>query len=187
MAADRFEIRIAITPPEMFPGEGDAIARLLKSGRFTHVHLRHPSATRREMLRLIESVPQPLHNRLRLHGHFDLVLEFNLGGLHLNSRCPEPLSGYSGSLSRSCHTIDEVIQSAETERFEYVTLSPVFDSLSKPGYNGIFADANLSPLTRLPLKVVALGGITPSRLTLLSQMPFAGYAMLGAVQWLDPH
>lgn len=183
MEAERFPIRIAITPPDVFIGEGGRIAAMLRSGRFTDVHLRHPQATRREMLKLIEEVPQAYHRRLHLHGHFDLVWEFNLGGIQLNGRCPEPPAGYVGPLSLSCHTIDEVTAAAHDGGYEYVTLSPVFDSVSKPGYRSAFQESDLEPLRRLPLPVVALGGITPERLQRLSKLAFSGYAMLGAVGW----
>ena len=172
--------RIAITPARQLPDEAERITRLLDSGRFTDVHLRHPDALRREMLRLIESVPQRLHNRLHLHGHFDLTCEFNLGGLHLNRRCPTPPEGYTGRLSASCHSIAEVKRSRDAG-LDYVTLSPVFDSLSKPGYRAAFTTRQLMLLdTVTGIDIVALGGITPDNIRQLTPFNFAGYAMLTA-------
>lgn len=172
--------RIAITPAEPLPDEAASITRLLDSGRFTDVHLRHPDALRREMLRLIENVPQRLHGRLHLHGHFDLANEFNLGGLHLNRRCPAPPEGYSGLLSASCHSIAEV-ERCRDAGLTYVTLSPIFDSLSKPGYRGAFSTQQLTRLdTVTGIDIVALGGVTPDNIGQLAPYNFAGYAMLTA-------
>lgn len=180
MAADTL-IKIAVTPPRIFDDEAAAITSLLDSGRFDFVHLRHPDASAREMLTLIGALHPRLHPRLKLHGHFDLVSEFNLGGLHLNSRCPAPPAGYAGPLSRSCHTVDEVL--AASASMAYVTLSPVFDSISKQGYRAAFTDADLRRLDAATVHVIALGGVSPATLPRLAPYNFAGYAMLGAAGW----
>lgn len=171
-------IRIFITPEDIEPDEPRRIADVLDAG-WDYVHLRHPAASLRDMRTLIEAVPQRYHGRLRLHGHFSLAAEFNLGGLHLNRRCPAPPDFYTGPLSRSCHSIEEA---TAADGCDYVTLSPIFDSISKPGYHAAFADADLRRLNHIsrPL-VIALGGITPQRIALLQDYNFAGYAVKGAI------
>lgn len=171
---------IAITPPALTDPRAEAarIVSLLDSGGYDRVHLRHPAAPLRDVRSLIEAVPQRLHSRLVLHGHFVLVCEFNLGGLHLNRRCPEPPPRYAGPLSRSCHTVDEVMQS---HGYAYVTLSPVFDSISKPGYLAAFPAAELERLTDAPVPVIALGGVTDERLPLLERYNFTGHARIGSL------
>lgn len=170
---------IAITPEQPVDDEGRQITALLRDG-WHRVHLRHPQASLREIRSIIETVSPELHNRIVLHGHFDLTAEFNLGGLHLNHRCPVPPSFYRGALSRSCHTVNEVIQSAH---MSYVTLSPIFDSISKHGYKAAFTHEDLLRLTDATVPVIALGGITHDRITQLDGYNFSGYAMLGAVGW----
>ncbi|MCM1518093.1 MAG: thiamine phosphate synthase [Pseudoflavonifractor sp.] len=166
--------RIAITSPEPSRDETRQIRAILDCG-WDMVHLRHPSASLTDMRRLIESIPQQLHDRLRLHGHFQLLNEFNLGGIQLNSRSPEGPANYHGAASRSCHTIDELARYAPD--CDYMTLSPIFDSISKPGYTGRFDAAQLSSIP--PGKVIALGGVTPDNVGKLGRYPFAGYAVLG--------
>jgi thiamine-phosphate pyrophosphorylase len=139
------------------------------------VHLRHPDGSLRDMRNLIETIPQRLYRRLKLHGHFDLLNDFNLGGVHLNRRCPTAPASFRGEVSRSCHSLDEVIRYAP--ECNYVTLSPIFPSISKPGYVGSFTDDELKAL---PCdKVIALGGITPDNVAALERYPFAGFAVLG--------
>lgn len=167
-------LRIAITPPAIFDAESCFITTILDSG-WDYVHLRHPEATLRDMRHLIETIPQRHHKRLRLHGHFELINEFNIGGLHLNHRCKTPPTLYHGSLSRSCHTLEEATQ--ETD-MEFVTLSPIFDSTSKIGYKAAFSKDELSTITSAH-RVVALGGITPETVKKLSEFNFIGYAVLG--------
>lgn len=165
--------RIAITPPDIREDEPRRIMAILDAG-WDKVHLRHPSATLTEMRRLIEAIPQRMHGRLRLHGHFKLLNEFNLGGIQLNIRCPVPPANYTGRYSRSCHAVEETRTATECD---YVTLSPIFDSISKHGYRGNFRQEDFAALPAG--KVIALGGITPDNITIVRQYPFDGYAVLG--------
>lgn len=173
MEADSL-MRIAVTPPDIRIGEAAMITAVFDAG-WDYVHLRHPQALARDIKRIIEDIPQKYHSRLRLHGHFGLVYEFNLGGLHLNSRCPEPPAGYKGPCSRSCHKVSELTQYPQCD---YLTLSPVFDSVSKPGYQAAFTASQLHDLPA-EIRVVALGGVTPEHIHWISMQPFAGYAVLG--------
>lgn len=167
-------IRISITPVDIHPHEAAMITAILNAG-WDYVHLRHPQASVRDVRSVIEDIPMRYHNRLRLHGHFELTYDFNPGGLHLNHRCPTPPPGYQGPCSRSCHSIAELSQYPDCD---YLTLSPIFDSLSKPGYNAAFTREQLRNIPT-SVRVVALGGVTPETVPMLADMPFAGYATLG--------
>lgn len=123
MTSDRRRLLIAVTPEDICHGESGIVAGILDAG-FDYVHLRHPAASLAEVKAVIEDIPHRLRRRLRLHGHFGLVHEFNLGGLHLNRRCPSPPCGYQGPVSRSCHSVAEVTEVAG--ECDYVTLSPIF-------------------------------------------------------------
>ena len=172
MAAEK-KLLIAITPENPATNEAKLITAILDSG-WDYVHLRHPSATLRDMRAIIEAIPQRFHNRLRLHGHFELLNEFNLGGIHLNSRCPEVPPRYNGSVSRTCHSIEET---RRDDSVDFVTLSPVCDSISKSGYKGAFSDDALMSIPQG--RVVALGGVSPDTVQHLKAFPFIGYAVLG--------
>lgn len=141
------------------------------------VHLRHPMSTTDDMRRLIESLPSDCHKRLWLHDHHSLSDEYNLGGLQLNARHPQPPEGYSGFLSKSCHSVNEV-KAPRDKAVVSVTLSPIFDSVSKPGYRGAFNARDLMSLTAAD-HVIALGGITPETLPHLERYEFEGFAALG--------
>ena len=178
------ELRIAITPVIPTEHEGHLIVRLLEDGLYNTIHIRHPEASMRDMITIIEDVPQRWHEALHIHGHFDLVNEYNLGGLHLNRRCPTPPAGYHGVLSASCHNIVEIGR-CQDAGLNYVTLSPVFNSISKPGYKGAFSDEDLQALDQFTIKIVALGGVTHDNIQKLKPYNFSGYAMLGGVPLLN--
>lgn len=168
---------IVITSPEERDSENVAITELLKSEAADFVHIRKPGIALSYVKRLVEKIPADLHERLRLHDHFTLLDEFNMAGVHLNSRCMTPPKK-ANSLSKSCHSLDEI--SGIDSRFKYVTLSPIFDSISKQGYISSF---NLEALKgKLDAhNVIALGGIIPEHFPVLSQTGFVGGAMLGYV------
>lgn len=167
-------IRIAITPIEIFDEEGAFITTILDAG-WDYVHLRHPNAIIDEMRLLIDSIDSKYHCRLKLHDNFELVKEYKLGGVHLNQRNSIAPDNYNGSISKSCHTIGEIEAS---HNFDYITLSPIFDSISKEGYNATFSNKELMRV-KYSDNVVALGGITPLTATKLNEYEFIGYAVLG--------
>lgn len=161
-------------------GEADSIASLLDSGTVNLMHLRKPDWHISELRNLISLVPERLHSRLKIHDHFQLLREFNLGGVHLNSRNPEAPASARAS-SKSIHSLDELM-ACKPQCYDYVTLSPIFDSISKPGYNSPFPKDLL--LLRPFLEgrtVIALGGVTEERIPLLKEAGFAGCAMLGSL------
>lgn len=177
-------ILAAVTPPYIYPDEGAAIERALAEGGFDYVHIRKPGADADAIAALTAAVDPALRHRLTLHDHHELALPTGCGGIHLNSRNPIAPAGWSGRLSRSCHTIEEV---QEAVGYDYVTLSPIYPSISKPGYRSSIADDPRLPmaLASAPSPVVALGGVTPAKLAHLEQSGFGGAAMLGAA-WRSP-
>lgn len=168
---------VVITSPTAVPGEAAAIMRMLESGAVWRVHLRRPEADKLQMCTLIESVPAELRSRLSLHSHFELAERYGIGGIHLNSRCPNAPDGFSGLVSRSCHSLAE-LYAPQSDNYRF--LSPVYDSISKTGYKAAFSADELREVAACD-NVVALGGITPASLTELADMGFYGAAMLGAV------
>ena len=127
---------IVITLPQFFDGETEQIAQLLRCS-ISLVHIRKPQATVEETEHLIQAIPQEYHRRLVLHDHHELAMKYHLHGVHLNSRNPLPPQGWQGSVSRSCHSLEEVKE--WKERCDYVSLSPIFDSISKQGYRAAFS------------------------------------------------
>lgn len=163
---------IAFTTTNFWHGEALAICRLIDSG-WTRVHIRKPEATSAQVSRLIERIPKKYHPYLSLHDHFELAVMYGIGGVHINRRNPLPPVGWKGIISRSCHEIEEIEKFVD---LDYVTLSPIYDSISKPDYKSHFSS---SELKNINLKnVYALGGVTFSRLKELKGMGFEGAAML---------
>lgn len=174
-------LRIAFTMPDAVPDEAARIAMLLSDG-WDAVHLRHPRFPIDDMAAILRAIPAEMLDRIVLHDHFSLAHNFAVGALHLNSRNPEPPAWYTGAVTSSCHSVEEVLDSKGRR---YVTLSPVFDSISKPGYKAAFSPDQLAAICHAPVKVIALGGVNHENIKELSCYPFSGYAVMGALKWHD--
>jgi thiamine monophosphate synthase len=176
---------IVISKEKVFAGEPLWINALMGEYDFTF-HLRKPGLTESETEEIILQINSNFHNRIVLHDHFTLAAKYRLKGVHLNSRNPE--ANFRGeywcrcSISRSCHSLEEV--AANKDRCNYVTLSPVFDSISKGGYKAGFPEEILISAADKGIidnKVVALGGISSSNIQSVKKLGFGGVAVLGAV------
>lgn len=170
-------ILIAITPPYFYEGEAETITNALERG-FSRVHIRKPESSREDMARLLTSIPKDLRHKISLHDHHDLAEHFGIGGIHLNKRNPQMPDGWQGILSMSAHSTEEAqkILSDFGDRLDYLFLSPIFPSLSKPGYKPLYSfDEHASVAGP---KVYALGGVTTDKLQLLEKTGFVGATML---------
>ncbi len=136
------------------------------------------------MRRFVESLPEVFYPRLSLHDHAPLAVEYGLGGVHLNSRNRTLPDGFRGVVSRSCHTLAEVMAVKDED---YLFLSPIYDSISKSGYGRAFGCVELVQAAAEGIineRVFALGGVRKESLSELRDLGFGGAAMLGDV-WRD--
>lgn len=172
---------LVITSPGFMPGEDFYIQKLL-DWRVDLIHLRKPDATIEACETLLRAIPIKYHDRIVVHDHFELCDEFHLHGIHLNSRNHTPPQKFQGSISCSCHSIEEVAE--RKAKMNYVFLSPIFNSISKQGYKAAYTKDSLKDAAAMGIidkKVIALGGITFGKLKQLEKWHFGGVAMLGAI------
>lgn len=98
--------------------------------------------------------------------------------VHLSARDAFPRIRPS-LVGRSCHCADEVA-SAGVEGCDYVTLSPVFATTSKPGYGPALGTAGLGLLTAAAAPpAYALGGVHPPDVASCLAAGAAGVAVMG--------
>ncbi len=172
---------IVISDPDFLENEQEAFCRLLEEGVF-RIHLRKPEASEDELAQLIEHIPQKYRQRISLHDHHILAIRYGLGGIHLNGRNPFAPQDFKGTVSRSCHSFKEVKEFRD--RCDYLFLSPIFNSISKQGYEAHFSIEELQKQHEagwIDEKVFALGGITPDKYPLLRKLGFGGGALLGHI------
>jgi len=172
---------IIITSPEFLSGEAIFIDKLFSQG-LDLLHLRKPEASLEAYKRLLLQIPKHWYSRIVLHEHFALAEKFGLHGIHLNRRCSQVPDSFRGSISCSCHTLEEVKKQKASK--DYVFLSPIFDSISKVGYHAAFSPTLLKQAAVenvIDEKVIALGGITAKNIPLVKEWHFGGVALLGDI------
>ena len=165
---------VAITFPDFWLGEVEAV-RYLLDGNFWRVHIRKPGASKEKIERLLDSIGVDYYSRLSLHDCFEIASERKISGVHLNSRNPMAPADFKGLISRSCHSLEELPSSM---KFDYQFISPVFDSISKPGYRSKFSPDQLKVTPLNHFNAFALGGVTFASLQELEDMGFPGCAMM---------
>ncbi len=127
--------------------------------------------------------------RSRLAERLDAILE-PVGGLlviagaagkrvHLSARDAFPAQRPS-LVGRSCHSTTE-LAAARLEGCDYVTISPVFATASKPGYGPALGTHGLAALTVNSPPAYALGGVHPPDVAGCRAAGAAGVAVMGPV------
>ena len=184
---------LLLTAPTALPDEPRLLTDLLAQSP-GKVHLRKPGWPTARLETLVQALPTRWHSRLVLHGHPALVRRYQLGGLHLPAALrtagPPPRLLPGQTLSTSFHSLAEI--SRHRRRYDYVFLSPIFDSISKAGYASGFDLATVQARLRVVAarpgyrpQVLALGGVSAANIGQLAPAGFAGAAVLGTV-WQSP-
>ena len=170
---------IAITTDTSYKGETKGVIALFKEG-LERLHLRKPKASKEDLDAWLKAIPIEYLGRIVLHDHFELTKKYPLGGIHLNSRNPNPIP-QKGTVSRSCHSVKEI---TENKGLDYYFLSPAFNSISKEACRpALDLEAVKGAFEKglLGNNVYALGGVTPGRIPMLKEIGFGGIAVLGAL------
>lgn len=110
---------ITITSPKFLSGEAIFIDKLFSQG-LDLLHIRKPDAPLEAYKLFLLQIPKQWYSRIVLHEHFALAEEFGLHGIHLNRRYSVAPNAFHGSISCSCHTIEEVITQKESK--DYVVI-----------------------------------------------------------------
>ena len=168
--------------------EAQILDNLFANG-LEHLHLRKPETSNDEVADLLSQIEPAYYDRIALHQFHDLAEEFGIRRLHFNTAHRKHVgqhellkysdAGYT--LSTSVHTWGEI---KGLENFNALFYSPVFDSLSKPGYAGTLTnDFKLGD--NYTDRLIALGGISIDNIIQTKTMGFRAAAVLGAI-WNDP-
>ena len=162
------------------------IEEILKAG-CKNVILREKDLTEREYEQLVNSflaLFKIYKANLIIHKFLQIAAKYSLP-IHLTSKQnvkeARKKLGENIIIGKSCHSFNEAIK-AEEEGANYITLGPVFESISKEGYGRKISLEELNKVCKtLKIRVYALGGITPKNLHLCFKSGCYGIAVLGYV------
>ncbi|GAB4278273.1 MAG: hypothetical protein Kow0068_01830 [Marinilabiliales bacterium] len=175
---------VVISYPKNFADETHFVIRLFQNG-LKYFHLRKPGFSEWKIREFLIKIPQQYHNRIVIYDYFHLVKEFNLKGIHFNRKTIHLYKDYENlncHKSYSAHYFDELIK--YDGLFDYMFISPVFDSISKNNYHSSFNYDELKNTIKNQVKkseIIALGGVSPDNVKTAISIGFHGIALHGNI------
>lgn len=151
-----------------------------------------PHDERVALLRELVAIGKPHGARVMVHEDVAAARAAGAGGVHLpagsSPAAARAVLGSSALIGFSAHDYADIVH-AETESADYVTLSPIFATASKPGYGPVLGIDELADLAAKSLiPVLALGGVDAAAIGPCLAAGAAGVAVMGAVMTAaDPH
>jgi len=174
---------IVITSPTAVKEEAAIINEMFDNG-LKLLHIRRPNATIKEVRRLIGDIDSRNHQQLALHQYHEIASDYGIERLHFKEaerlkQSEKQLNSLKQNgciLSTSVHNWKSY--EALTPAFSYAFIGPVFNSISKQGYNAMkhieFGSNNI-------IGRIAIGGVSKENLNSKILEAFDGIAVLGAV------
>lgn len=167
-----------LVSPEQGSGEIDVL-NSLSSSEFLSYHLRKPNWSAQQLEYYLNSLNEEWREKVVLHQHYNLLNNYKLKGIHLKEKDRRQSALHSNIISSSFHSIKDL--ESEVNSYHYVFLSPIFDSISKEGYKAAFDYHQLyQKISTIPLKVIALGGVSNDKIKHCKEMGFSGVAFIGS-------
>lgn len=172
---------IAITTPDITTDDASIIKHLLDIG-IDYIHLRKPNSDIAGCRNLLTTLTQKQRSKIIIHDFHELYFEFSLKGIHINQNITTLPINFDGFKTRACHSFDEIVKYKHD--YDYLFLSPIFNSISKPDYKSRFTHEELLKASTEGIiddKVIALGGVTFDKIDYLKRLNFGGMAMIGGI------
>lgn len=178
---------ILIAPEKDVTDEILILHQLFDKG-LKYYHLRKPLKSEKEYRRYLEAINVQFYDRVVIHQYHHLAEEYGLKGVHLQEQfrvgLAMELQNYQDyyrkqinkryTVSSSFHHPND-IEKCIVE-FDYHLLSPVFNSISKQGYEGKGFSVNGTNKT-----IIGMGGVTATNLNEINQKGYKGVGVLGGV------
>lgn len=180
---------IVISNPAAVADESIIINNLFQAG-LKYFHIRKPESDFQTVKELVNGIAPCFYEQIALHQFHEMASDFGIKRLHYT----ESALKQSGRQQLQLQLDDGLILSTSIhdikllstlEHFEYAFYGPVFNSISKAGYQSKLAnDFKLDKPCSKP-RVFALGGVELSNLAKVKEMGFDGVAVLGTL-WAEP-
>ena len=182
---------IVISPSKIKENEIAHVVQMFEAGLETY-HIRKPKFTTKQMEEYLGRIPKQFHNRIIIHSHHNLARKYNLQGVHytkkhleknLRNWWREKMLRLSGSqfIKTTSHGKLASLFDEEDIRFNYIFLSPIFDTITGKYQSGYYEDSIKSVLQKTGKKVIARGGIDASRIEKIQELGFYGMALYSSV------
>lgn len=181
---------IVISSSETTDNEPEIVKQLFENGLDTF-HLRKPKLSTKEMQQYISRIPKGFHSRIVIHSHHKLAGRFNLMGIHLTKTHKKrrlttwlrlkllKMKNPALIVTTSFRSISHLFE--EEGEYDYIFLSPVFDSLTHKFQSGFSQHSLRSALSKTKHKVIARGGVSIASIEAVSELGFEGMALYSTI------
>ena len=166
----------------------DTIHDLLDVG-VSAVQLREKDLSDAEYIKLAKPLCKLCHTysaQLFINSRIKIAMDVGADGLHLpgdsvSVRKVVEETNRRFIIGSSVHTLTEA-QQREMEGADFITYSPIYPTISKPGYGPVVGLGGLQNVTEaVNIPVFALGGITPERVSECLDAGAYGVAVMSGV------
>lgn len=142
-----------------------------------------PDDQRRRLGEAVAAEVRAADGFLTVGGDPELALTLGANGVHLPGGTPvAPIRDRLDTvlLGVSAHSLRDV-EAAAAAGADYVTLSPIFPTASKPGYGPALGPESITAACGYGLPIIALGGVGEGTLAACRDAGAAGFAVMGGV------
>jgi thiamine-phosphate pyrophosphorylase len=178
---------LLVTDRRQADGRLDAVAAEAVRAGARWIWLRDrdmPPAERRDLAARLIELARRAGAQLSIGGDVALAAELAADGVHLPAGASIAAArarlGARVLVGISTHGEGEVA-AAQSAGADYVTLSPIYPTASKPGYGPALGLAGIACAARFGIPVVALGGVTAGSAPECLRAGAAGVAIMGEV------
>ncbi len=182
---------IVVSSPGKKDGEIGDVIRMFEAG-LQRFHLRKPGSSRKYIKEFLDQVPKKYRSRIIIHSNHSFAWKYKLGGIHISKKHRKKPTNLRLKLmwyrlrnpkliiTRSCRKLGDL--EMKKSPYNYIILSPIFDSISINSLSGGFNQRGLiSAIEKSKFPVYAMGGVEPGNFQRIAELGFRGPAVLGYI------
>jgi thiamine-phosphate pyrophosphorylase len=175
---------IVISDHQLYLRESAEINRLFESGMELY-HIRHHNISEEDLRGLIAGVESDYLPRVVANHNHDIARSMGIQRFHFTEEDRKKWEKKKWKNRSESEIYSTSVHSLETfnelpDFFEYAFISPVFDSISKPGCKAVRFDLSQRNSEK-PIKLIGLGGIHSANIHDAMDLGYDGFAVLGSI------
>ncbi len=187
---------IVISSSKNIENEAKIVTKLFEAG-LENFHLSKKKLSKTKMQDFISKIPKHFHDRIIIHSNLILARKFKLRGINLSSSNKRnsfktwllikfiKFKNPAIQITTSYTNIGELFQIDKKYDFEYVFLSPIFDSSHSKFQKGFSEHGLSAALKKTKLNTIARGGVEINSIEKAHQLGFYGLAFYSSI-WNNP-